>query len=370
MFFRLSFGTFIIGLVVIFGTTASAQWPDGGPDMTIDAKAKVEAIDTLVKDLHESYVFPDVGDKVAEMLEKARARGAYNSITSAKELGDLLNKQMSDIAHDQHLHVLYSSRASPPTPPSGAAPQGPDPEILLQFRKDNYSFQEVKRLDGNIGYLKMSAFSDADHGGATVAGAMAFVANTDALIIDLRENSGGYSGMVTLLASNFFSGEPAVHLNDLEWRKKGTSDYALAQSWVLPYIPGPRYIGKQVYVLTSHGTPSAAEEFAYDLQAEKRATIVGETTWGGANPVEILRLGNHFQVFMPEGHAINPITKTNWEGAGVKPDIAVPQENALKVAQKTSLEHLIANTADEQELGVLKRALAGLEAALEKPQEQ
>lgn len=237
MTFRLSFGTFIIGLVMIFGTTASAQWPDGGPDMTVDAKAKAEAIDALVEDLHESYVFPDVGDRVAKTLEEAQARGTYNSITNAKELSDLLNQQMSDVAHDQHLHVLYSSRANPPTPPSGSAPQRPDPQLLLQFKKDNYSFQDVKRLDGNIGYLKMSAFSDADQGGATVAGAMAFLANTDALIIDLRENSGGYSGMVTLLASYFFSGEPAVHLNDLEWRKKGTSEYALTQSWVLPYIP-------------------------------------------------------------------------------------------------------------------------------------
>src|ERR1019366_9274781 len=115
--------------------TASAQWPDGGPDMTIDAKAKAEAIDSLVKDLRESYVFPDVGDNVAKMLGEAQARGAYNSITSAKELSDLLNRQMFDIAHDQHLHVLYSSQAIPPPPPPGAAPQGPDPRMLLQLRK-------------------------------------------------------------------------------------------------------------------------------------------------------------------------------------------------------------------------------------------
>jgi retinol-binding protein 3 len=361
MSFRLGLRTFLIGLLAISCTAASGQWPDGGPDMTIDAKAKGEAIDSLVKELNEAYVYPDVGDKVAKMIEERQAHGEYNSVNGAKEFSDLLNKQMFAVAHDQHLHVLYSSRAIPPTP--ATVPQQPSPQMLLQFKKDNYSFQEVKRLDGNIGYLKMSAFSEAESGGATVAAAMAFLANTDAMIIDLRENSGGNPAMVALLASYFFSGEPAVHLNDLEWRKEGTREYTLTQWWVLPYVPGPRYVGKEVYVLTSHGTPSAAEEFSYDLQALKRATIVGETTWGGANPGDVMRLGDHFQVFMPKGHAINPITKTSWEGVGVKPDIAVPQEDALKTAQKTAIQHLLmAKTTDEQELEVLKRALASLEA--------
>jgi retinol-binding protein 3 len=353
-----------------FSTTSSAQWPDGGPDMTIDPKAKAEAVASLVKDLRDNYVFPDVGNKVAKMLEDGQARGAYNPITSAKQLSELLNKQMFDLAHDQHLHVLYSSQSIPPVPPPGAPPQKPDPQMLRQFKKDNYSFQELKRLDGNIGYLKMSAFSDAEQGGPTVAGAMAFLANTDALIIDLRENSGGYAAMVTLLASYFFDGEPAVHLNDLEWRKAGTRDYTLTQWWVFPSVPGPRYVGKEVYVLTSHDTPSAAEEFAYDLQTQKRATVVGETTWGGANPGEVLSLGDHFQVFMPTGHAVNPITKTNWEGLGVKPDIEVPKGNALRVAQKTALDHLVTKTSNEEELAVLKRALASLEGATEEPQKQ
>jgi hypothetical protein len=204
MFFRLGLRTFLIGLLAIPSTTASGQWPDGGPDMTIDAKAKGEAIDSLVKELNEAYVYPDVGDKVAKTIEERQAHGEYNSVNGAKEFSDLLNKQMFAVAHDQHLHVLYSSRAIPPTP--ATVPQQPSPQMLLQFKKDNYSFQEVKRLDGNIGYLKMSAFSEAESGGATVAAAMAFLANTDAMIIDLRENSGGYPAMVALLASYFSAG--------------------------------------------------------------------------------------------------------------------------------------------------------------------
>lgn len=146
------------------------------------------------------------------------------------------------------------------------------------MKKDNYGFEKVERLSGNIGYLKLTGFADAERGGDTVAGAMAFLANTDALIIDLRENHGGTPEMVDLLASYFFSGDRSVHLNDLSWRKEGTREHDVQQWWTLPYVPGRRYVNKEVYILTSHNTPSAAEEFTYDLKALKRVTVVGETT--------------------------------------------------------------------------------------------
>jgi len=364
MLYRLSLGTFIIVLIVIFNPTASAQfeWPDGGPDMSADVKAKTEAIDLLVKALEEKYVFPDVGDKTASMLKETESHETYDAITSAKKFRDLLNKEMSDVAHDQHLHVLYSSEVIQPFPPPGNVPREPNPRLLMQLKKDNYGLEEVKHLDGNLGYLKLTSFSEPELGGPTLAGAMAFLANTDAMIIDLRDNSGGYPAMVDLLASYFFHSFPPIHLTDIERRKEGTKEYTLTQWWVLPYLPGPRYADKEVFVLTGHATPSAAEGFAYDLQTLKRATIVGETTWGGANPGDFVRLGEHFEVFMPTSHAINSVTNTNWEGVGVKPDIAVRQEDALKTAEKTALQHLIAKTTNEQELDALKRALASLEA--------
>jgi C-terminal processing protease CtpA/Prc len=234
--------------------------------------------------------------------------------------------------------------------------------MLLRLKKTNYGFEEAGRLRGNVGYLKLTGFAYPEQGGDTVAGAMAFLANTDALIIDLRQNGGGTPGMVELFASYFFSGDAPVHLNDISFRKEGSTEHDSVQWWTLPYVPGKRYVGKEVYILTSHSTPSAAEEFTYDLQVLKRATIVGETTWGGANPGDRRRMGDHFQAFIPNGRAINPITKTNWEGKGVEPDFKVPQEDALKTAQRMALQHLIEKTTDEQELNALKRALANTEA--------
>jgi len=163
--------------------------------------------------------------------------------------------------------------------------------------------------------------------------------------------------MVDLLASYFFGARP-VQLNDLSLRKEGTTQHTLLQFWTLPYLPGNRYLNKEVYILVSHETPSAAEEFTYDLQARKRAVIVGEPTWGGANPGGVVPLADHFLAFIPSGQAINPTTKTNWEGNGIQPEVKVPAKDAFKVAYKMALDHLIATTKDEDELSDLKAALA------------
>ena len=141
--------------------------------------------------------------------------------------------------------------------------------------------------------------------------------------------------MVAFLCSYFFEGPP-VHLNDLYWRSSNSTQ----QWWTLSYVPGKRYVNKDVYLLTSSGTFSAAEEFTNNLKTQKRATIVGETTGGGANPGGMERLSDHFGAFVPGGRAINPVTLTNWEGTGVAPDIAVPADQALTAAYRTALGKL------------------------------
>jgi C-terminal processing protease CtpA/Prc len=139
--------------------------------------------------------------------------------------------------------------------------------------------------------------------------------------------------MVALISSYLFGPDP-VHLNDLYFRP----DDSTHQWWTLPHVPGQRYEGKPVYILTSKRTFSAAEEFAYNLKSLKRATIVGETTGGGAHPGGTRRINDHFAVFVPSGRAINPITKTNWEGTGVTPDLPVAADLALKTAHLAALK--------------------------------
>jgi hypothetical protein len=356
----------LLGILMVAASSAVCfgQIPGADqPDRPIDAPEKSETVASLAQAIKESYAFSDVGDKLAHMLTQNRANGAYTKVTSAREFGELLTRQLADIAHDRHLHVVYSFNAVPKmsTQVPGDSPLTLDAQIMQRMqavqRRNNYAFERVEHLSGNVGYLKFNEFSDAARGGDTVAGAMAFLANTDALIIDLRENLGGTPMMVQLLASYFFGAEIPVHLNDLSWRQPGSRTQEVTQWWTVPYLLGKRYVGKAVYILTSRHTFSAAEEFTYDLQALKRATVVGETTGGGANPGGMVRIGDHYTAFIPTGHAINPTTKTNWEGKGIEPDIKVPKEDALNTAYRSALQGLIEGTQDEGELAALRQAL-------------
>ena len=306
--------------------------PPDQPDRSLTPDERVGVIEALGKALQEKYVFPEVGERMAGRLRERLTARAYDTVSSAKSFSRMVTDDLRAIAHDKHLNLFYSAEPIP-VAPSGPLPppSGPNP-----FAARNFAFQKVERLAGNVGYLKFDAFADPQSGaGETAAAAMAFLAKTDALIIDLRENGGGSPGMVAFLCTYFFEGRP-VHLNDLYWRSSNSTQ----QWWTLAYVPGSRYVNKEVYVLTSGRTFSAAEEFTNNLKTQKRATIVGETTGGGANPGGMERLSDHFGAFVPNGRAINPITQTNWEGTGVAPDLAASADQALTVAYRAALGKL------------------------------
>jgi len=341
---------------------ALAQQPMQQPDMTIDGQVRSATIDNLIKLLNENYIFPETATKVERSLREKMGAKGYDNITSASKFAETLTQDVQSITHDKHLRVQYSSRPVPPE----TRDQGPSPEEIAQFREfarvTNCGFEKVERLSGNIGYLDLRQFAPAEMCGDTVAAAMNFLANADGVIIDIRHNGGGDPAEVALISSYLFDAEP-VHLNDLYFRKEDSTH----QWWTLPYVPGKR-VGatKPVYVLTSNRTFSAAEEFTYNLKNLKRATIVGETTGGGANPGGRRRLGEHFAVFVPTGRAINPITKTNWEGVGVKPDVEVSADSALTVAHLAALKKTVAGITDDmrkqavqQEIEKLQKELPG-----------
>jgi C-terminal processing protease CtpA/Prc len=179
-----------------------------------------------------------------------------------------------------------------------------------------------------VGYLKFNFFGDVEVCGPTASAALNFLANVDALIVDLRDNGGGSPDMVAYVSSYLFS--KRTHLNNLWTRRTNeTREYFTTE------VPGKR-LGedKPVYVLTSKRTFSGAEEFSYNLKNLKRATIIGETTGGGAHPVSGHKIDDHFTIGVPFARAINPISKTNWEGTGVEPDVKVAAGDALTTAQK------------------------------------
>ncbi|MEW6051208.1 MAG: S41 family peptidase [Candidatus Zixiibacteriota bacterium] len=218
---------------------------------------------------------------------------------------------------------------------------------------------KLERLPGNIGYLDLRQFVGAEFAGQTAVNAMGFLANTDAIIFDLRQNGGGDPSMIQLLTSYLLK-EP-THLNSFYIRQTDS----IAQFWSAAWVPGQRLEKADVYVLTSSFTFSGAEEFTYNLKNLKRATIIGETTGGGAHPVEEHFFPSlHFGARIPFGRAINPISGTNWEGTGVKPDIEIPADKALVVAQQTALKKLLEKASSEDQKREMAWTLEGLEASL------
>lgn len=323
--------TCILILLLTMSVTAYSQ------DENLNKAYKKEIIDSINFQLKDKYVFPDVAELMAKDLVKRYKRGEYDKITNKAVFADSLKNHLFSVSKDKHIGVSYneimaSSLREPKTEENAIEKFN---QVNERVRKFNYGFEEVKIMKGNIGYIKLTGFAPTLYGGKTASSAMQFVSNSDALIFDLRTNYGGDDTMIQLLLSYLFSEKP-VHLNNFYHRKEGKT----TQSWTLPYVEGKRMPDIPVYVLISDKTISAGEEFAYDLKNLKRATIIGEQSAGAANFGEEFIAKENFIVWVPTGRAINPITKTNWEGIGVEPDVKIDSDKALNRAYEMALEKL------------------------------
>ncbi len=297
----------------------------------LNSIARSELIATLIGNLHAQYVFPSVVEEMALALYQRQSSGVYDSIRDAEQFANTLTEDLQKISKDKQLVVFYKD------PEAASALDDADLSrcagtVGAIF---NYGFERVERLAGNIGFLSLHTFFSPTIAIRAAITTMDFIAYTNTLIIDLRASTGGDPAMVNFFASYFFSPEP-VHLNDIYWRASNSTQ----QFWTLPFVPGQRYVDKPIYILTGRHTPAGAEEFAYDLQSQQRATIIGEPTSGAANPRQQFQLTEQFGCWIPVGRAINPITKTSWEGSGIVPDMEVPAEDAFKAAYTLALKHV------------------------------
>ncbi|HYL77770.1 MAG TPA: S41 family peptidase [Bryobacteraceae bacterium] len=305
-------------------------------NMKIDAATRARVVDGAAASLNEFYVYPETARKMGEAVQAKLKSGGYDAVTGGEDFANVLTNDLQGVSHDKHLRVSFSVRPLPKRDPSADAT--PNPAAVAQRRtqmeRGNCAFEKVERLGSNIGYLKFNGFADPDICGPTASAAMNFLAHVDALIVDLRENGGGDPKMVAYISSYLFA--ERTHLNDLYNRKEDKTE----EFWTSPDVPGTKLAGKPVFVLTAKRTFSGAEEFTYNLKNLKRATIIGETTGGGAHPVSGHRIDDHFIIGVPFARAINPISKTNWEGTGVEPDVKVPAGEALEVAKKMAAEQI------------------------------
>lgn len=306
------------------GIAASILAPDSQP------AGNESIISELAQEIRDNYVFPKIGQSTADHLLKRSREGAYDTLDE-NELGIQLTQDLQDFTKDRHFGIrLIQSEGQ-------LAVLNSDGEDVPRNTTPN-GFMSVERLDGNIGYLKLDGFAAIADARDNANAAMQLLSGSSALIFDLRENGGGDPETVQLLSSYLFDPNEPVHLNSLYFRPTDETTEFWTHSEIdvenaMPEIP--------VYVLTSSYTFSAAEEFSYNLQCRNRATIIGENTGGGAHPVNGFAIGERYEARIPVGRAINPISKTNWEGTGIKPDIEVPAPEALDLAVGEILERMI-----------------------------
>ena len=301
-----------------------------GPEL--DAASRHRVIAKATEYLKQYYIDPDVAQRTADALLAHEKSGEDDAATEGPVFAWLLTRQMNDVSRDRQLIMVYQPVTMPERSP------GSTPEDIAEYRREmersNCTFEKVEVLPHNIGYVKLNSFPDPSVCRAKAADVMASLNNVDAMIFDLRDNRGGSADMVALLATYLF--DRPTHLNDFYDRGANSTE----QSWTLPPAPGNKLSGKPVYVLTSATSFSAAEAFSYDLKMLKRVTLVGETTSGQSHMGMAHRINDHFIVRIPGIRVINPISKTNWEGTGVEPDVKVGTGDALVTAEKLAQNRL------------------------------
>jgi hypothetical protein len=336
--------------------------PDDG-SLAAEQLSGREIVTKALEVLRANYVFPEQAGQAATTIEARLEAGEYDDLDEIT-LTERLTRDLQEITGDRHLRVVLGGGPGPRRQRIGEPEEPKDHEarrlaMRRMGRLDNFGIRQVERLDGNVGYLDVRRVAVPANAGPAIGAAMELVAGTYALIIDLRHNGGGAPEGVVFWCSYLLDERP-THLNDIFHADTGET----RQFWALPYVPGTRYLDRPVFVLTSGRTFSGGEDFAYTLQALGRATVVGETTGGGAHPTRGFPISAAVHIGIPFARSVNPVTGTNWQGTGVVPDVPADAERAYDVAYARALEEVL--TMDDVPPPIAddaREALAGLRAA-------
>ena len=327
-------------LCMAIACTAGAQQLATNSQPLFTAKVRNAVIDTLIVKLDSSYVYREAAQKMARAIRLHQQSHHYDTVTDRHVFATVLTAQLQAISRDGHLGIDHSI-----TPVTNESPGSPTEEVVNQFRKSwaqhNFNFKKVEVLEGNIGLLELNTFFPAEWIKDLARSAINFLANSDAVIIDLRNNHGFAPDGVLLMESYFL--KDAVHLTDRYDRDTKT----MQQTWTMPIVPGTKLGNMDLYILVSKNTFSAPEDFTYNLQALGRAKVIGEVTGGGAHGTKPYKIGTYFTASIPFSYSVNTVTHTDWEGTGIQPDIKVPADQALVTAQVMAIRALIKRIPSE-----------------------
>jgi hypothetical protein len=313
---------------VVHGAAGQSCPPAAPFNVSIDLPTKAAVLDSVFVFTKDRYVYPDETDEIIEEIAERFKAGDYDAFRNTDAFAKALTQDLRSVSNDLHFTVIIRPPGSREDLCSAVS------DNVLALKTINYGFTTVRIMPGNVGYLELTACTDATLGGATASAAMKFLAGVDALIIDLRSNGGGLTSMGLYLSSYLF--EPRKLMHSLA--RRDSKDLEHFRTAV--HVEGERLLDIPVYVLTSSRTASSAECFAYDLKHHGRATVVGERTAGAGHCAERGRFEfGHFQldVIVPVYQPVHPVTRTNWEGTGVAPDIAAKSDESLDIAYQHAL---------------------------------
>jgi hypothetical protein len=313
--------------------------------VTLSSSDRGTIVDSLARMVERLYVSADTGRLIAAHLRERAQAGAYDKLARTTDLAVVLTRDLRAINSDGHLAV-----DRPPPPPTAGAGRGADPA-----KNDNYNFERVEHLPGNVGYLRMSGFAGSPQAFKVATSALELLAASDAVIIDLRNSRGGGVQMANFIISHF---SPADTTRSLGVYRRQQND--TIYRWTMGTVPGPRRPDVPLYILVDHVTRSAAEDVTFVLQAMGRAVVVGENTAGAGHNNGVFPLGAGLVAIISVTRVFDATTHREWERVGVTPNVVVAPSNALTTAHSAALARLAAaapNPTRREELNRIRDAV-------------
>lgn len=322
---RLCIQGFVLILLLVQVHFISAQ------EAVLSKEYKEEVVNTLSMLMNDFYIYPEVAEKTSEYIKAELKEGHFDEYADYVSFAEALTVAVQSINKDKHMRVIGPRPyVAPPNTLEGKTEARMNQ--INRYRSFNHGFAEAKILEGNVGYLDLRGFAGMETAKGVADSYMKLLSMADAVIIDVSKNGGGSPHMVQYLCSHFF--DQKLHLNSLIYREDDRVD----EFWTLDEVGGKKMPEVPLFVIIGERTFSGAEEFSYNMQTQKRATLVGQTTGGGANPGGTRRINDELSVFIPTGRAENPITKTSWEGVGVIPEVETEIGEAFEKAYALARE--------------------------------
>lgn len=306
-----------------------------GFSQSLSKKELESAVAAIAKLIDDHYVFPEKGKRIATHLLQEYKNGKFNQIKDWSTFDSISTKCLGDISHDGHLYV----RNDPKTVKEllAAKSQVLDSNSTEQFSYDpfyygmgaiekNFGFREVKILEGNIGYIKLSEINISTKSLPVLFAAMEFVSNTRALVIDLTYNGGGGSELGSVFHSFFLPKDIPL----LEFKtRNGPSHIDKTVSWLTE-----KKYDNPLFIFVNKGTASAAEAFAYSLQNKGRAKIIGQPSAGAANMNSWYVVNEQIFVSVSTAAPTLPGTEESWEQIGIQPEHIVESGTEIEFIRK------------------------------------